>query len=109
MALLGCPWPARRWFRLLWCLVAVAFIALLPVLIIELKNEHIPVHRQVILIYLPSQSKYLGAIPVIAVAYLCNIDKCMKVTGIAQLSDWSLILTLTDVQGHIFLNSVTAC
>lgn len=50
MAFLGCPWPARRWFRLLWCLVAVAFIALLPVLIIELKNEHIPVHRQAWLI-----------------------------------------------------------
>lgn len=52
MVSLGCPWPARRWFRLLWCLVAVAILAVLPFLIIELKNEHIPVHRQA------SRSKY---------------------------------------------------
>lgn len=46
MAILGCPWPARKYLRFLWGLVAVGIIAGLPMLIIELNKGEIAVHYQ---------------------------------------------------------------
>ena len=45
---MGCfDWPARRWFRILWVLVAIGLLASLPVLIIQASKHDWPVQDQV--------------------------------------------------------------
>ena len=39
-------WPRRRWFRILWCLLAVALLAALPMIIIEFKKSNFSVKYQ---------------------------------------------------------------
>ncbi|CAL5227331.1 g10272 [Coccomyxa viridis] len=39
-------WPLRRWFRLLWCLLALACLAILPYIIIEFKKAQFSIHYQ---------------------------------------------------------------
>ena len=39
-------WPRRRWFRILWCLLAVGLLVALPVMIIEFKKSHWSVKYQ---------------------------------------------------------------
>ncbi|EIE26342.1 DUF300-domain-containing protein, partial [Coccomyxa subellipsoidea C-169] len=39
-------WPLRRWFRLLWCLLAAACLGFLPWLIIEFKQADYSIHYQ---------------------------------------------------------------
>lgn len=45
---MGCfDWPARRWFRILWVLVAIGLLASLPVLIIQASKHGWSVQDQV--------------------------------------------------------------
>ena len=45
---MGCfDWPARRWFRILWVLVAIGLLASLPVLIIQASKRGWSVQDQV--------------------------------------------------------------
>lgn len=39
-------WPRRRWFRILWCLLAVGLLVALPMIIIEFKKSHFSVKYQ---------------------------------------------------------------
>lgn len=39
-------WPRRRWFRILWCLLAVGLLVALPVMIIEFKKSNWSVKYQ---------------------------------------------------------------
>lgn len=39
-------WPRRRWFRILWCLLAVGLLAALPMIIIEFKKSNFSVKYQ---------------------------------------------------------------
>ncbi|BDA41100.1 Transmembrane protein 184C [Coccomyxa sp. Obi] len=39
-------WPLRRWFRLLWCLLAAACLGFLPWLIIQFKQADYSIHYQ---------------------------------------------------------------
>lgn len=50
MSIAGCPWPARRWFRLLWCLIALGILAALPALIYQFQASETPVNYQVCLL-----------------------------------------------------------
>ena len=39
-------WPRRRWFRILWCLLAVGLLVALPMMIIEFKKSNWSVKYQ---------------------------------------------------------------
>ena len=40
-------WPLRRWFRVLWCLLALSLVVALPLLIIDFKRTGYSLHDQV--------------------------------------------------------------
>ena len=40
-------WPMRRWFRLLWCLLAACCLGGLPWLIVEFERADFSIHYQV--------------------------------------------------------------
>ena len=39
-------WPRRRWFRILWCLLAIGVLVTLPLMIFEFKKSHFSVKYQ---------------------------------------------------------------
>ncbi len=40
-------WPMRRWFRVLWCILAAACLGGLPWIIIEFTHADFSIHYQV--------------------------------------------------------------
>lgn len=75
-------WPLRRWFRLLWCLLAAACLGFLPWLIIEFKQAGYSIHYQVC-----SQGQHSL---LFSTSPRCTNSSIWSVRGHDLLSKWSL-------------------
>lgn len=40
-------WPMRRWFRILWCILAVGLLVALPLIVVEFKRTGFALHYEV--------------------------------------------------------------